>query len=103
MSVCPPCLASLNHFFQGITAFQRRIEGERAMSVYIRGTVWPCVSQVKQHLLRAVLYRAPFRIRTPDALDLQAYHLAEQVCECAQRLASLWWWRGRAGGAASSL
>lgn len=82
MSVCPPCLTSLNHFFQGITAFQRRIEGERAMSAYIRGTVWPCVSQVKQHLLRAVLYRAPFRIRTPDALHLQAYHLAEQLLGC---------------------
>lgn len=79
MAVCPACLDSINSVFQAILAFHRRIEGERAMSAYIRGTVWPHVEEHKQHLMRAVLYRAPFRIRTPEALDDQAYLVLEQV------------------------
>jgi hypothetical protein len=79
MAVCPSCLDSLHHLFRTIVAFYKRVEAERAMSQYIRGVAWTSVSERKQHLMRSVLYRPPFRIRTPDALDDQVYVVVEQV------------------------
>lgn len=82
MAVCPSCLDSLHHLFRTIVAFYKRVEAERAMSQYIRGVAWTSVSERKQHLMRSVLYRPPFRIRTPDALDDQVYVVVEQILGC---------------------
>lgn len=82
MTVCTSCLTSLSHLFQALMSFKRRVEAERAMSSYIKSTVWPGAAAPLQRALRAVLYAAPFRIRTPEDLDKQAYSQAEQLRGC---------------------
>lgn len=39
------------------------------MLTFLRTTVWPHASKVRTNTLRAVLYKEPFRTRTPRSLS----------------------------------
>jgi hypothetical protein len=72
LAVCVPCLRSLAPFLTATCAFHERADSEAAMSGYLKTVVWPRAPPYAQSILRRVLYCAPFRIRSPEALDRQA-------------------------------
>ncbi len=59
--------------------FKHRREATRVMRSYVNDVVWRGVADSRQRALRAVLYRAPFRIRSPMDMVQRAQALSRQV------------------------
>jgi hypothetical protein len=54
------------------------------MRSYINDVVWRGVAESRQRTLRAVLFRTPFRIRSPVDMVQRAQALSRQVCPRAR-------------------
>lgn len=80
--VCMPCLSSMEQLCRVILGFKHRREATRVMRSYVNDVVWRGVADSRQRALRAVLYRAPFRIRSPMDMVQRAQALSRQILAC---------------------
>lgn len=66
--ICTTCLEDLQQLLDCVLRFKHRRHEERAMDCFLRTEVWPGVPEPKRRVLRHVLFKRPYKIRTAEAL-----------------------------------